>query len=296
MKPVVTVGVCVRNSASTIREAVESIMAQDFPHESMEVVFVDDGSEDNTLAIICWYVARMDIVAKVFPQSWQGLGASRNLVVNNAGGKYIVWVDGDMVLPVDHVRKQVEFMEKNPEVGIAKARYEIRKEESIVAVLENVPFAIHDSKNVSLDSKLPGTGGAIFRVDAISQVGGFDVHLKGVGEDQDAAYRVKHGGWLIERTSAVFYEKRVATWSGLWKKWLWYGHGDYYLYLKNRNIFSLFRMNALAGLVNGFLQMPDAYRTIHRFYVLLMPFHSVFTMTAWCTGFSREKQHFRSYL
>lgn len=289
MKPVVTVGVCVRNSASTIREAVESIVAQDFPHESMEVVFVDDGSEDNTLATIHWYVDRMDIDAKVFHQSWQGLGASRNLVVNNAGGKYIVWVDGDMVLPVDHVRKQVEFMEKNPEVGIAKARYEIRKEESIVAVLENVPFAIHDSKSVSLDLKLPGTGGAIFRVESIKEVGGFDVCMKGVGEDQDAAFRVKSAGWLLRRSSASFYERRASTWRGLWKKWFWYGQGDYHLFCKNRHVFSLFRMTPIAGFVNGVLQVGDAYRLTHRLSVLLLPFHSTYRMVAWCFGFAKGR-------
>jgi len=289
MKPVVAVGVCVRNSASTLREAVESIMAQDFSHESMEVVFVDDGSEDNTLAIIRRYVDRMDIDSKVFHQSWQGLGVSRNLVVNNAGGKYIVWVDGDMVLPVDHVRKQVEFMEKNPEVGIAKARYEIRKEENIVAALENVPFAIHDSKSASLDLKLPGTGGAIFRVESIKEVGGFDVCMKGVGEDQDAAFRVKSAGWLLRRSPASFYERRVSTWRGLWKKWFWYGQGDYHLFCKNRQVFSLFRMTPVAGFVNGVLQVSDAYKLMHRLSVLLLPFHSAFRMVAWCSGFVCEK-------
>jgi len=44
-----------------------------------------------------------------------------------------------MILPRDHVIKQVEFMNKNPKVGIAKARYGMINQESIVAVLENVP-------------------------------------------------------------------------------------------------------------------------------------------------------------
>jgi len=285
MKPLVTVGVCVRNSASTLREAVESIMVQDFPHESMELIFVDDGSEDTTLAIIRWYAARVDMDTKVFHHEWKGLGASRNVVVDNASGDYIVWVDGDMTLPKNHVRKQVEFMETNPRVGIAKARYGMVNVEGIVAVLENVPFMVYDSKDGSVDSKLPGTGGSIYRVEAIRQVSGFDSGMRGVGEDQDAAFRIREAGWLLKRSSAIFYERRVQTWDGVWRKWFWYGFGDYDLYCKNRGVFSLFRMTPLAGFVNGFLYVADAYRLIRRKSVILLPFHFAFEMAAWCTGF-----------
>jgi cellulose synthase/poly-beta-1,6-N-acetylglucosamine synthase-like glycosyltransferase len=48
----VTIGVCVRNGEDNIRDAVESVISQDFPHEFMEVIFVDDGSTDKTLSTI----------------------------------------------------------------------------------------------------------------------------------------------------------------------------------------------------------------------------------------------------
>jgi glycosyltransferase involved in cell wall biosynthesis len=42
VKPKVSIGVCVRNSVATLREAIESIICQDYPHEFMEVIFVDE--------------------------------------------------------------------------------------------------------------------------------------------------------------------------------------------------------------------------------------------------------------
>ena len=292
MKPKVTIGVCVKNAEATIKDAVESILVQDFPHELMEVIFVDDGSDDKTLSIIKSYVPKMDMRVKVFRQEWKGLGPARNVVVNNASGDYIVWVDGDMILPKDHVRKQVEFMEKNPKVGIAKAKYWMPPRENIVAALENIPFIVYDSKDGPVNSKLPGTGGSIYRVEAIRQVGSFDSHMKGVGEDQDAAYRVKAAGWFLERSPAVFYERRVRSWKDLWDKYFWYGYGNYDLYRKNRNIFSLYKMSPIAGFVAGSLHILEAFRLMHQGFVFLLPLHFALKMTAWCLGFAKRKADF----
>jgi glycosyltransferase involved in cell wall biosynthesis len=293
MYPKVTIGVCVRNSAATLSDAIESIIAQDYPNKLMEVIFVDDGSEDETLSIINSYIPKMDTKVKVFHHEWKGLGYSRNAVVNNAEGKYIIWVDGDMILPLDHIRKHVDFMEKNPEVGVAKARHGMLNAKNIIEILEHIPFILYDLRDGPLDSKLPGTGGAIFRIEAIRQVGGFDERLKGTGEDQDVAFRVKEAGWLIKRSPAIFYEKKAQNLREVWKKWVWYGYGDHDLYCKNKNIFSPIGMNPITGLIRGFLLMADAYRLIHRKFVLLLPFHLFFEMFAWCVGFTKRYKNMR---
>jgi len=289
VKPKVTIGVCVRNCEDSIKEAIEGVLDQDFPHELMEVIFVDDGSEDKTLSIINSYVPNMKMHVKVFHHEWKGLGPSRNVVVNNARGDYIIWVDGDMILPRDHVRKQVEFMEKNPKVGIAKPKCGMISKENIVATLENVPFMVYDTKPGIVNSKLPGTGGAIYRVKAIRRVGGFDNRLKGTGEDQDAAYRVRAAGWFLDQSQAVFYERRVRTWKSLWDKYFWYGYGNYTLYCKNRSIFSLHRMVPPAGIIIGLLYSIIAYKLTHLKITFLLPFHFAFKTTAWCLGFIRNQ-------
>ncbi len=294
-KPVVTIGVCVRNSASTIREAIESVINQGFPHELMEVIFVDDGSEDGTLSIINSYVQKIDMRVKVFHHEWKGLGPSRNIVVNNADGDYILWIDGDMTLPKDHIQKQVEFMEQNSKVGIAKAKYGMSAEENIISTLENITFVIEDAlaqDEWKTNLKLPGTGGSIYRVDAIRQIGGFDDNLKRVGEDQDAAYRIKAAHWSIYRTKTVFYEKRSKTWKALWNKYFRYGYGNCCVYRKNRSIFSIHKMIPPAALIGGMLNCVIAYRLTRLKTVFLLPIHSTFKTTAWCLGFVKGQIDF----
>jgi len=297
MKPKATIGVCVRNTAVTICEAIESIMCQDYPHELMEMVFVDDGSEDDTLSIVKEYVLNMDVPVKIFHTPWQGLGASRNLVVENAEGEYIVWVDGDMVLPKDHVRRQVEFMERNPKVGIAKAKYGISPEENLFGFLENVAYvAVDFMYGEKPTSRTLGTGGSTYRVEAIRQVGGFDARLSGVGEDMDAETMIRKAGWLLYLGSpAVFYERRRKSLKSIWHEGFWHGSGGYFIFRKDKKALALYKMVPLAGLLAGIWYSLPAYKATHQKKVFLLPLQHAFKRTAWFFGFLKAQIDQKKY-
>jgi glycosyltransferase involved in cell wall biosynthesis len=283
--PRVTIGVCVRNSEEIIRRAIESIIDQDFPHELLEVIFVDDGSLDGTLSIIRNYVREIDITTKIFYHQWMGLGPSRNVVVKNAIGKFIIWVDGDMQLSKHFVRKQVEFMERNPFVGIAKGKYGIYKA-NFVSSLENLEFVTTNLRNCRQNSSTPlGTGGSIYRVEAIKQVGGFDENITGSGEDADAECRVKSKGWLLDTTDAVFYEIRRETWQSLWNEYFWHGKGGSHMLKHKRWIDNkTYNFFPPIALLKALLRVPKAYRLSGQKLAFMMPLHYIFKRAAWLFG------------
>jgi glycosyltransferase involved in cell wall biosynthesis len=287
MKSTVTIGVCVKNCASTVQEAIESIIAQDYPHELMEIIIVDGYSNDETVRIIKGVLQNQDIKASIFYEK-KGLGYARQIVVDNAVGDFIIWVDGDMILPKDFVRKQVEFMERNPDVGIAKGRYGIIKENTIVANLENIEFVMTFSKHNEKAFMPLGTSGCIYRIKAIKHIGGFDENFKGVGEDTDIEYRIKTAGWNLRISPAYLYERRRKTWHALWKEYLWHGKGAFYIYKKNRKIIVTPKMIPLIILIKKLIQIPYAYRLTRQKAVILLPFHYVFKRTAWLFGFLTE--------
>ena len=288
-----------RNCESLIRETANSILYQDFPHEYIEVIFVDDGSEDKTMTLILNFISKIDMQARVYSSKWMGLGAARQTIVDNAEGKYIIWVDGGMILSKDFVRRQVEFMEKNQDAGIAKGKYGVVNDRSIVFFLKDVGDMMHflrdggSFKEIGRKtSKLPGTGGSICRVEAIRQVGGFDRNIKGAGEDTDVAYRIRAAGWTIYVTDATFYKKRKETQKELWDHYLWYGYGLHYVLHKlgYKGIFSPHKMTPIAGFVEGLLYSSIAYKLTHRKTVFLLPMYYVYKRIALCIGFSKSHQ------
>ena len=284
MTVVVTIGICVRNCEKYIEDAIKSVVNQDFSKNETEIIFVDDNSTDRTLEIIKDFASKTEIKTKVFHQSRKGLGASRNVVVKNADGQYIIWLDGDMKLPRDHVRKQVEYMDRNPKVGVARARYGFVKSKKLAAVLEN-------SRAFDLrlnNPKLVGTGGSIHRVDAIREAGGFDESIKGAGEDIDALIRMLKNGWLLSTTNAKFYEQFKETWSSLWLQYYWWGYGAHYVQHKHKKSISVVTRLPPVAFFLGILRFFRVYRFHRKTTYLLLPLHNAFKETAWCVGFFKS--------
>lgn len=275
-----------RNGGDTIKDSIESIVDQDFPHELMEVIFVDDGSEDETLSIIKRYIPKMDMKVKVFHHKWKGLGYSRNVVVNNANSEYIIWVDADMILSRDFVKKQAEFMNSHPDVGIGKGRYGTRYATSLVAYLEDIEAIVELYCKQREFSKPLGTGGSIYRVEAIRKGGGFDKDIKGVGEDMDAEYRIRKAGWLLQITTAEFYERRRNNWKDLWNEYCWHGSGGRMIFDKVSPYSMLFKMFPPISILLVISRSCDAYRLTRKKRVFLLPLHWIFKRIAWCLGFA----------
>lgn len=298
MKQKVTVGVCVRNCEDFIKEAIESILQQDFPHELMELIFVDDGSEDSTPSIINSFVPKLDMCVKVFHHEWKGLGATRNVVVNNANGEYIIWVDGDMILAKDYVSKLVEFMEQHPKVGIAKGKQALECGGNLLATLETYARAAGRMVNYQSEkarSKSLGTGGSIYRIEALWQAGGFDENLRGYGEDSDVEIRVRAVGWSMDTIDANFldYERHGLEWKSLWSRYWLRGYYTHYFLHKNRGLLKHYRMFPPAAFLSGLLSACTLFRLTGRKAVFLLPFQSMFKMSAWYFGFI--KSHMNSY-
>lgn len=290
MEPLVTIGICVRNCEKYIEETIDSLINQNFSHDYLELIIVDDGSEDTTLSIIKKCIALIDFPVKIIHTSWKGLGHARNLVVKNTHGEFILWVDGDMILSNNYVKILVEQMKKNPKVGILKGKLALIPGQNLLGTLES--FSRAADKMIDYESekgheKSLGTGGSIYRIDVLKQTGGFDENLRGYGEDLDLEIRARKKGWFLSTTNAYMldYERKKLKWNDLWKRYWLRGYYTRYFLQKNKGTIKHYKNFPIAAFINGFLKSLKLYKLTGLRCVFFLPFQYVFKSTAWYIGY-----------
>lgn len=102
--------------AAFIRRAIESLLAQTF--SGWELVIVDDGSPDETGAIVQPFLLDDRIRYKRLPRN-TGLGAALNHATDLARGRYIAYLPSDDVYYPDHLQRLVALLDDQPDIFLA---------------------------------------------------------------------------------------------------------------------------------------------------------------------------------
>ena len=103
------------NAATNIRQTLDSVRAQTY--QTFEVIVVDDGSTDDTRAVVEEFV-REDSRFHLVRQENRGVGDARNAGIRKARGKYIAPLDADDVWYSEKLEKQVARLARcGPETG-----------------------------------------------------------------------------------------------------------------------------------------------------------------------------------
>jgi hypothetical protein len=114
VKPLVSCLITTYNYGHLIERAIDSALAQAYGAEHLEIVVVDDGSTDDTAAVVAPYLDRVRYVRK----ENGGLVSSVNRAIEEATGVYLAILDADDEWPPDKVSRQVAVLEARPEVGL----------------------------------------------------------------------------------------------------------------------------------------------------------------------------------
>ena len=96
------------NRGWVLKEAIDSVLAQDF--KNFELIVVDDGSTDNTGEVLDSY--DQDLI--VIRQPNRGVSAARNRGIAEAGGRLIAFLDSDDLWLPRKLSTQIDFFNSNP--------------------------------------------------------------------------------------------------------------------------------------------------------------------------------------
>jgi glycosyltransferase involved in cell wall biosynthesis len=183
--PQISVVIPVYNGEKTIKETIESVLAQDFT--DYEIIIINDGSQDSTLKIIATI---SDPRIQVFSYSNAGLSASRNRGFAHSCGRYIAFLDADDLWTSNKLSQQLKALQEHPQAAVAYSWTNFIDESSnLVRIGSRVTITGNVYPNLLLGNFLESGSNALICKHALAEVGDFDESLR-AAEDWDMWLRL----------------------------------------------------------------------------------------------------------
>lgn len=111
------------NVQDFLKEALDSLLNQGLLEHEMQVILIDDGSDDKTFEIAQQYVKKHSRVFEAYSFENAGLGAARNRGTRLANADYITYVDPDDVIPSNSYSFMLDILERtNSEIITGNVR------------------------------------------------------------------------------------------------------------------------------------------------------------------------------
>ena len=110
-KPLVSIIIPCRNEEKFIDKCLDSILAQDYPKEKLEILIVDGISTDNTRTIVSQYMKQFSFL-KLIDNHKKITPVGMNIGIENAMGEYIAMVNAHSVLGKDFIKLNVYYLNK----------------------------------------------------------------------------------------------------------------------------------------------------------------------------------------
>jgi glycosyltransferase involved in cell wall biosynthesis len=169
--PMVSVVIPCFNHAHYLTEAIESVLAQTYPH--LEVVVVDDGSTDNTSEVAARYPG-----VRLVRQPNQGLSAARNTGIRQTNGDYLIFLDADDRLLPSCVEAGLDCFRRHPECAFVSGRFRFVAQDGTV-LHRNQGYTIERDHYLEMLRRnyIPMGATVMYRRPAFAAVGGFEPSL-----------------------------------------------------------------------------------------------------------------------
>ena len=205
--PFVSVIVPCHNEAAQIEEVIAQLMKSRYP--DFEVLAVNDGSSDDTGAILDRLALQWPRLRVVHNATNQGKAVGLNTAVLLARGEFIFGIDGDALIDPDAIAWLILPMLRSDRVGAVTGNPRIRNRTTLIGRMQVGEF----SSNIGLIKRTQQIWGrlftvsgviAMFRRRALLDAGFWATDV--LTEDIDISWKIQIAGWTLR------FEPRALAW------------------------------------------------------------------------------------
>jgi len=190
--PLVSIVAPCYNAERYLEEAIHSLFAQDYPN--VEVIVVDDGSTDNSLALLRQLQQTYDF--QLYCQENQGVSAALNHGLTYAKGTYVSTPDLDDVMLPHSIRVRAQYLDEHPQVGCVGALVIYMDSEGrTIKEQQRDHIRVHTFDELLRDATVIGAPAALYRMSALQDANFYDPLLR--VQDFQITLRIAHRGYEI---------------------------------------------------------------------------------------------------
>ncbi len=200
--PFVTVIVPCRNEERFIGQALESIIANDYPKKQLEVLVVDGMSEDKTWAVVKRYAEGSPFL-KIISNSKKITPAALNLGIKNSKGEIIIKMDAHAIYEKDYISKCVKHLKESGADNVGGVLITLPAKDTLIvkaiAISLSHPFGA-GSSYFRIGSKNPREVDTVafgcYKKEVFEKIGLFDEKMAQI-EDFELNSRLRKAGGKI---------------------------------------------------------------------------------------------------
>jgi glycosyltransferase involved in cell wall biosynthesis len=220
----------VHNGAEYLDAVLQSVLAQ-ADGRPMEILVVEDGSQDRSAGILANYVSRG--LARVVQGPRRGATAALNEGIRRAKHPIICQVDQDVILQTGWMACLTDAL-RDRSVGAAQGYYVTPRDGGIWARVMGLDLENRYRPLLNRTVNHVCTGNTAYRADVLRAVGLFDETL-GYGYDNDMSYRLVEAGYrLVMRGEARSVHRWRDGWWGYLVQQYGFGYGRLDVVAKHR--------------------------------------------------------------
>jgi cellulose synthase/poly-beta-1,6-N-acetylglucosamine synthase-like glycosyltransferase len=254
--PKISIAVPAYNEAKTIKKTITSLVKADYPKDKIEIIVVNDGSKDDTRAVVeklARKYASFDI--KLINKKNGGKSSAVNAALKIAEGDLFAVVDADSRISPNCLKLIVpHFLKENIAAVISRVKVDnpkillerIQRFEYIMSNMIRKLMAVLGTLSIT-----PGVL-SVYHTDILRKVGGFTKDRTNLTEDLEIAMRLRYNCYDIEMdTNSITHTLVPQTLKALWNQRIRWARG----YIVNHWKYRSMLFSKRYGLY-GLFQMP----------------------------------------
>lgn len=164
------------NGSRWLHDSIQSVLSQTF--ENFEFIIVDDGSKDDSLAIVESYrISDLRIIS--IPKSNTGLADSLNVGIKCAKGKWIARLDADDLCEPTRLEEQVRYVNEHPTVVLLGSSFIEIDQQGAYLKLHRLPtHPLILVRHLQRLQRFFPHSSAFFRTDIANKLGGYSLRFR----------------------------------------------------------------------------------------------------------------------